>query len=112
MGETKKIKKTTETNDVKMVSVEQANAQMQNVLQQYNARMQQMTSQIQQLDAMLRDKTLEHLFNVVKYSNMFNNDFVLKCTDTIEHYLSQVAFSEPEKTESADTSESLSSVTE
>lgn len=112
MGETKKIKKTTETNDVKMISVEQANAQMQNVLQQYSARMQQMNSQVQQLDAMLRDRTLDHLFNVVKYSSMFNSDFVLKCTDTIEHYLTQVAFTEPEKTEDTVIQEPQNSVTE
>lgn len=112
MGEAKKTKKGTESNDVKMISVEQANAQMQNVLQQYNTRMQQMNIQMQQLDAMLRDRTLEHLFNVVKYSNMFNSDFVLKCTDTIEQYLVQVAFTEPEKTEKTVDSEPQNSVTE
>lgn len=112
MGEVKKTKKGTESNEVKMISVEQANAQMQNVLQQYNAKMQQMNIQMQQMDAMLRDRTLEHLFNVVKYSSMFNSDFVLKCTDTIEQYLAQVAFTEPEKTEETVDSEPQNPVTE
>ena len=58
---------TVETKEVKMISVEQANAQMQNVLQQANTKMQQLVSQAQQLDAMLRDKTLDHLFNVIKF---------------------------------------------
>lgn len=90
---------TVETQEVKMISVEQANVQMQNVLQQANTKMQQLLSQAQQLDAMLRDKTLDHLFNVIKHFHMFKEDFVAKCSDAIEKYLTQVALTEPEKEE-------------
>jgi hypothetical protein len=97
MGEVKKTKKGTESNDVKMISVEQANAQMQNVLQQYNAKMQQMNIQMQQMDAMLRDRTVDHLFKVVEYSEQFSAEFVVKCVTALESFLTQVALTEPEK---------------
>jgi hypothetical protein len=90
---------TLETQEVKMISVEQANTQMQSVVQQYNSKLQQIVAQAQQLDAMLRDRTLDHLFKVIKYSNMFNEDFVTKCTDAVEKYLTQVALTEPEQEE-------------
>lgn len=98
MGDNKKIK---EAEEVKMVSVEQANAQMQSVVQQYNNKLQQIATQAQQLDAMLRDKTLDHLFNVIKHFHMFKEDFVSKCSDAIEKYLTQVALTEPEQEETA-----------
>ena len=96
MGDNKKIK---EAEEVKMISVEQANAQMQNVLQQYNNKFQQLAAQMQQLDAMLKDKTLDHLFNVIKHFHMFKEDFVAKCSDAIEKYLTQVALTEQEQDE-------------
>lgn len=98
MGETKKnASATTAKKETKMISVEQANAQMQNVLQQANARMQQLMAQNQQLDAMLRDRTVDHLFKVIEYSEQFNTEFVVKCVTALESFITQVALTEPEK---------------
>jgi hypothetical protein len=90
MGETKTAK-----NEVKMISVEQANAQMQNVLQQANSKMQQLAAHSQQLEAMLRDRTVEFLFKVVEHDTQFTSEFVVKCVEAIESYLTQVALTEP-----------------
>lgn len=98
MGETKKNAGTaTAKAEPKMISVEQANAQMQNVLQQANTRMQQLMAQNQQLDAMLRDRTVDHLFKVVEYSEQFSAEFVVKCVTALESFITQVALTEPEK---------------
>jgi len=98
MGETKKNAGTaTAKAETKMISVEQANAQMQNVLQQANTRMQQLMAQNQQLDAMLRDRTVDHLFKVVEYAEQFNSEFVVKCITALESFITQVALTEPEK---------------
>lgn len=98
MGETKKNASTaTAKAETKMISVEQANAQMQNVLQQANTRMQQLVAQNQQLDAMLRDRTVDHLFKVVEYAEQFSAEFVVKCITALEGFLTQVALTEPEK---------------
>lgn len=83
----------------KMVPVEQVNAQMQGMMNQYNAKMQQLTAQLQQLDGLLRDRTIDHLFNVLKYAAHFNSEFVVKCVEALEKYLTQVALTEPEQTE-------------
>ena len=85
------------TQEPKMISVEQANAQMQNVLQQANTKLQQMSMQVQQLDALLRDRTVEHLFKVVENSQYFTGEFVGKCTEALEKYLTQVALNTPEQ---------------
>jgi hypothetical protein len=99
MGETKKPAKTSNAkkNEVKMISVEEANTQMQSVFQQAQARIQQLTTSVQQLDAMLRDKTIDNLFKVLEYKASFEEDFVVKCTNVIQKYLTQVALTEPEK---------------
>lgn len=97
MGETKKSTKS--ENSVKMISVDQANAQMQEVVKQANTQMQQMVVKVQQLDAMLRDRTVEHLFKVVEFADNFNTEFVVKCTNAIEHFLTQVALTEPANNE-------------
>lgn len=98
MGETKKnASATTAKKETKMISVEQANAQMQNVLQQANTRMQQLMAQNQQLDAMLRDRTVDHLFKVIEYSEQFSTEFVVKCVTALESFITQVALTEPEK---------------
>lgn len=98
MGDSKKKTGTaTAKAETKMISVEQANAQMQNVLQQANTRMQQLMAQNQQLDAMLRDRTVDHLFKVVEYSEQFNPEFVVKCVTALESFITQVALTEPEK---------------
>jgi hypothetical protein len=92
-------KKTEEIKEVQMISVEQANAQMQHVLTQANTKIQQLATHTQHLEEMLRDRTLEYLFKVFKYSHMFNNDFIIKCTDAVEKYLTQVALTEPTQEE-------------
>ena len=98
MGETKKNAGTAVAKaEPKMISVEQANAQMQNVLQQANTRMQQLMAQNQQLDAMLRDRTVDHLFKVIEYSEQFSTEFVVKCVTALESFITQVALTEPEK---------------
>ena len=98
MGEAKKNAGTATTKaETKMISVEQANAQMQNVLQQANTRMQQLVAQNQQLDAMLRDRTVDHLFKVVEYAEQFNSEFVVKCVAALESFITQVALTDPEK---------------
>lgn len=98
MGETKKNASAATTKaETKMISVEQANAQMQNVLQQANTKMQHLIAQNQQLDAMLRDRTVDHLFKVVEYAKQFNSEFVVKCVTALESFITQVALTEPEK---------------
>lgn len=99
MGDNKKIK---EAEEVKMVSVEQANAQMQSVVQQYNSKLQQLVAQVQQLDSMLRDRTIDHLFSVIKHSAYFDSNFVSECANAIEKYLTQVALAEPEQPQVSD----------
>ena len=98
MGETKKNAGTAVTKaEPKMISVEQANAQMQNFMQQANTKIQQITAHAQQLDAMLRDKTVEHLFKVVEYAEHFNTEFVVKCISALESYITSIVLTEPEK---------------
>ena len=99
MGDNKKIK---EAEEVKMVSVEQANAQMQSVVQQYNSKLQQLVAQVQQLDSMLRDRTIDHLFSVIKHSAYFDSNFVSECANAIEKYLTQEALAEPEQPQVSD----------
>jgi hypothetical protein len=70
---------------------------MQALVAQLQPKIQQLTHQVQQLDAMLRDKTLEHLFNVFKYQSLFSEEFVVKCTKVVENYLTQVALTESEQ---------------
>lgn len=72
------------------------------MLQQVNGKVQQITAQAQQLEAMLRDRTIDQLFNVVKYSSCFDSSFVTACTDAIEKYLTQVALTEPEQPQTTD----------
>lgn len=99
MGDNKKIK---EAEEVKMVSVEQVNAQMQSVVQQYNGKLQQLAAQVQQLDSMLRDRTIDHLFSVIKHSTHFDSNFVSECANAIEKYLTHVALTDPEQQQVTD----------
>lgn len=101
MEAVKETKKTTKVakDNVKMISVEEANAQMQNVLNQANARIQQITAQVHQLDAMLRDRTVDQLFQVIKYAHYFEDEFVQKSISAIQNFLTQIALTEPEKQE-------------
>lgn len=73
-------------------------AQLQAILRQAEARMQQMAEQMHQLDQMLRDKTIDQLFSVLKYSVHFDDDFVSKSAKCIEEYLSKIAFGNDEET--------------
>ena len=77
-------------------------AQLQAVLRQAEARMQQMAEQMHQLDQMLRDKTIDQLFEVLKYSVHFDEEFVSKSAKCIEGYLSKVAFGGDEDTKESD----------
>lgn len=47
-----------------------------------------------QMNQMLRDKTIDQLFEVLKYSVHFDEEFVVKSAKCIETYLSNVAFSD------------------
>ena len=80
-------------------------AQLQAILRQAEARMQQMAEQMHQLDQMLRDKTIDQLFEVLKYSVHFDEEFVSKSAKCIESYLTKVAFGNEETTEQPDTKE-------
>lgn len=77
-------------------------AQLQAVLRQAEGRMQQMVEQLHQLDQMLRDKTIDQLFTVLKYSVHFDEEFVAKSAKCIENYLSKVAFGNEEDAEKPD----------
>ena len=68
--------------------------QLQGVLQQAEMRMRQMSEQMAQMNQMLRDRTVDQLFEVLKYSVHFDEEFVVKSAKCIETYLSSVAFSE------------------
>lgn len=68
--------------------------QLQGVLQQAEMRMRQMGEQMVQMNQMLRDKTIDQLFEVLKYSVHFDEEFVVKSAKCIETYLTNVAFSE------------------
>ena len=69
-------------------------AQFEAVVRQAEGRMQQMVEQMHQLDQMLRDKTIDQLFEVLKYSVHFDEEFVAKSAKCIETYLTNVAFSD------------------
>lgn len=77
-------------NEKPAISVEQ----LQGVLQQAEMRMRQMSEQMAQMNQMLRDKTIDQLFEVLKYSVHFDEEFVVKSAKCIETYLSNVAFSD------------------
>ena len=77
-------------NEKPAISVEQ----LQGVLQQAEMRMRQMSEQMVQMNQMLRDKTIDQLFEVLKYSVHFDEEFVAKSAKCIETYLTNVAFSD------------------
>ena len=80
----------TEKSEKPAINVEQ----LQGVLQQAEMRMRQMSEQMAQMNQMLRDKTIDQLFEVLKYSVHFDEEFVVKSAKCIETYLTNVAFSE------------------
>ena len=77
-------------NEKPAINVEQ----LQGVLQQAEMRMRQMSEQMAQMNQMLRDKTIDQLFEVLKYSVHFDEEFVAKSAKCIETYLTNVAFSD------------------
>lgn len=80
-------------------------AQVQAVLKQAEGRMQQLVENIKQLDQMLRDKTIDQLFEVLKYSVHFEPEFVEKCAECIKTYLTNVAFGSEETVKETETKE-------
>lgn len=88
-----------EEKEVKMIPVEEVNKQMQELAKQANVKLQQLGAHAQQVEAMLRDRTIDYLFKVVKYSQHFNAEFVYKCVSVIENYLTQAALTEPKPEE-------------
>lgn len=97
----------------KMISVEEANEQMKALMTQANQRMQQLAIQVQNLDSMLRDKTIENLFKVLEYSHNFSSDFVTECVNVLEKYLAKIAFETPEESEKEkDTTDKVNDVVE
>lgn len=79
----------------KMISVDEANAQMKTLMGQANQRIQQLAIQLQNYESMLKDKTIENLFKVLEYSHNFKEEFVEKCAGVIEQYLTKVAIETP-----------------
>lgn len=92
-----------EEKEVQMISVEEVNKQMQELAKQANVKLQQLGAHAQQLESMLRDRTVDYLFKVVKYSHHFESEFVIKCITVIENYLTQAALTEPKVEEGSDT---------
>lgn len=88
MEETKNLQET--PNVEEMISVAEANKQIQNVITEANNKLRQLAVQVQQLDAMVKDKVIEQMIEVIKHAHMFNQEFVDKCVETVEKYLSSV----------------------
>lgn len=84
---------------VKMISEEQANAQLQEVAKRANQQIQQLAVRLNEVEVMLRDRIVDHLFSVIRYSDSFSSDFVGKCVDTLESYLTKVALEVPQTPE-------------
>lgn len=79
--------------------MEKVNAQLQAMLQQANERMQQIVAQARQIEQLLRDKTVDQMFNVIKYAHEFEPEFVEKCAKAIAEYISNIAFAAEEEKE-------------
>lgn len=94
--EEKELKPATAAEGVKeeekMIPVSQANQQVQTIIKQATSKIQELSTQMQQLELMLRDKTTDHLFKVLEYSQHFDDEFVSQCTEVIKDYLVHVAF--------------------
>ena len=84
----------------KMISVDEANTQMKALMTQANQKMQQLAIQVQNLDSMLRDKTIENLFKVLEYAHHFTGEFVDNCAKVITDYLTKVAIETPSEEQS------------
>lgn len=100
MEEKKGIRKATEAEvaESKTISVKEANEQMQKIVTQANQKIQQLAMQLNETGMLLRDKTLDQMFQVLKYAHEFTPEFVTRCADAIETYLTNNAL-EPQKDE-------------
>lgn len=88
-------KKKKEEVTPKMITVDQANEQLQKVIDKANEQLSQMAKQLEILDGMLKDKTVEQIFKVLEYSQFFTSDFVTNCSEVLEKYLTRVAINPP-----------------
>lgn len=91
----------------KMVSVDEANAQMQKIVDQANGKIQQLVAQLDTFESLLRDKTMEQLFKVLEYGHLFNSEFVDDCTNMIKKYLTKTALEEPKEEEEVPAAEEV-----
>lgn len=82
-------------NAPKMVPVEKANEQVQAVVRQANAKIQQMAEKIASLEEMMRDKTVDYLFKIIENATFFKPSFVDKCTAMLELYITKTALEDP-----------------
>lgn len=104
MEEKKGIRKATEAEvaENKTISLKEANEQMQKIVTQANQKIQQLAMQLNETGMLLRDKTLDQMFQVLKYAHEFTPEFVTRCADAIETYLTNNAL-EPQKEEDENT---------
>ena len=109
MEEKKGIRKASEVEvaENKTISLKEANEQMQKIVTQANQKIQQLAMQLNETGMLLRDKTLDQLFQVLKYAHEFTPEFVTKCADAIETYLTNNAL-EPQKDEAEEAAEAES----
>lgn len=100
MEEKKGIRKASEAvvTENKTISLKEANEQMQKIVTQANQKIQQLAMQLNETGMLLRDKTLDQMFQVLKYAHEFTPEFVTRCADAIETYLTNNAL-EPQKEE-------------
>ncbi len=80
-----------------MISAEEADNKVQSIIKQAAAQINQFRDQAQQLESLLRDKTTDHLFQVLQYSDHFDAVFVERCAKALEMYLTSIALSTPEE---------------
>ena len=85
-----------ETQVPAVVEQPDAATQVQAIMRQAEMKIQQLMENMRQLDQMLRDKTIDQLFSVIKHASYFDPDFVEKSAKCIETYLTNLAFSSEE----------------
>ena len=95
-------KEKNEEKTPQMISVDQANEQLQKVINKANEQISQMAKQIEMLDSMLKDKTVEQLFKVLEYSQFFTSDFVTNCSEVLEKFLTRIAINPPVEEQTAE----------
>ena len=109
MEEKKGIRKASEAEvtESKTISLKEANEHMQKIVAQANQKIQQLAMQLNETGMLLRDKTLDQLFQVLKYAHEFTPEFVTRCADAIETYLTNNAL-EPQENEVEEATEAES----